>query len=225
MKSKKKCVVYTAIAGDFDSLKENQAKSDCDYIAFTDKPVKSKTWQIRNINDYLPPIYQRLDNNRRAKWFKLFPNRLFPDYEYSLWIDGSIETLTPIEQLISRYMSNKEHWAVHKHASRTCIVDEAFACASLKKDSPDVMSKQLAKYFVRYNYPKNNGLAENTVILRKHGSKKVINLANEWWNEIIEHSRRDQLSFNFVAWKQKFKYREMDDTLYTSSDFLLYPHN
>ena len=28
----------------------------------------------------------------------------------------------------------------------------------------------------------------------------------EWWNEIKYYSKRDQLSFNYVAWNQNFNF-------------------
>jgi len=40
----------------------------------------------------------------------------------------------------------------------------------------------------------------------------VANVGENWWNEMKEGSRRDQLSFNYVAWDRglKFKYIKGD---------------
>jgi hypothetical protein len=35
---------------------------------------------------------------------------------------------------------------------------------------------------------------------------EVINLMERWWYFIKNYSKRDQLSFNFVAWEQGFKF-------------------
>ena len=48
--------------------------------------------------------------------------------------------------------------------------------------------------------PKKNGLIHGAVIYRKHSSQEVCKLMEDWWSEINNHSIRDQLSLNFVAW-------------------------
>jgi len=51
-------------------------------------------------------------------------------------------------------------------------------------------------------YPERNGLAASGLMIRNHNSKKVDEFMNRWWEEIRLKSKRDQLSFNYVLWKQ-----------------------
>ena len=67
------------------------------------------------------------------------------------------------------------------------------------------MHKQVNRY-AEENYPQNNGLATNPILLRKHNDPKVIKTMEDWWTEIKYGSKRDQLSFNYVAWKNNFKF-------------------
>lgn len=53
-------------------------------------------------------------------------------------------------------------------------------------------------------YPKNNGLICDGILVRKNNDI-VNNVMNNWWSEINCGSVRDQLSFNFVSWKENFK--------------------
>jgi len=45
----------------------------------------------------------------------------------------------------------------------------------------------------------------NPILLRKHNDTNVIKTMEDWWLEIKHNSRRDQLSFDYVAWKNNFK--------------------
>lgn len=210
-------VVYTCITGDYDDLKEVQKATDVDYVCFTDKPIESETWDVRPIEEYLPEEYQNLDNNRRAKWFKLHPHIIFPEYEYSVWVDGSVTVKKDLTELVLDV-----DWGVFPHASRHCIMEEAFACADLGKDDPDLMAKQISHYIIGNNYPRGNGLAENTIIVRKH--ENVREVSESWWQEILKWSKRDQLSFNYVCWKQGFEYTELPGTVYSNDWFKVHGH-
>ena len=67
------------------------------------------------------------------------------------------------------------------------------------------MHKQVSKY-LKEGYPQNNGLATNPILLREHHNPDIIKTMEDWWIEIKYGSRRDQLSFNYVAWKNNFKF-------------------
>ena len=187
-----------------------------------DNPVKSNVWEVREIK--LPPIYEKLDNNRRAKWFKMHPHKLFPDYGYSLWIDGSVEIKGNVDELVDEAFKKGGFWAVHPHASRKCIVEEAWACNALKKEEPEIMARQLARYIATEKYPINNGLAENTIILRRHNDPDCIKLNEMWWNEVLTWSKRDQLSFNYCVWKLGLNYNLLKGTVYDSKYFKINSH-
>ena len=59
-------------------------------------------------------------------------------------------------------------------------------------------------------YPSHNGLITGMVILRRHNEEDCIKVMEDWWTEIKYGSKRDQLSFNYVAWKNKTKFNYMD---------------
>ena len=57
------------------------------------------------------------------------------------------------------------------HPARKCIYKEAEACIALKKDAREVIEKQIARYRAE-GYPKNAGMFETGVVLRRHGNVK-----------------------------------------------------
>ena len=88
-------VIYTAIIGGYDTLVEPDYKPDgWDFVCFTDRDLKSDTWEIRKTL----PLYT--DNTRTARKHKLLAHRLFPNHEYSLWIDGNIKVRNDVNELL-----------------------------------------------------------------------------------------------------------------------------
>ena len=202
-----KIVVYTSIFGGYDGLHENQFQMEgVDYICFTDSDIKSKTSKILKST----PIYK--DPNRNAKKYKILPHRYLKDYDYSVWIDGNILVVSDIRELVTQ-----NNYQVFDHNQtqldpRDCIYDEYNAIIALGqqnggnyKDNPQLMYNQVKRY-IDEGYPKNNGLATNPIILRNHNDSDVIKTMEDWWNEIKYNSRRDQLSFNYIAWKNGFNF-------------------
>jgi hypothetical protein len=214
-----KKVVYTAIANDYDQLKphENSPHGGVGYVAFTDATESVKGWQTRGIHTQFD------DPCRNAKIHKILPHVYFPEAEYSLWIDGSIQ-LRPefsLDRMIELFLKDRD-LAVFRHPSRNCIYKEAEKCNELKKDAPELIRRQVQRY--RYEcYPKNIGLAECSVILRRHSEK--MKLFDEiWWDEISKHSRRDQLSFNYVCWKLRIRYCTIPGYTHQNDFFEKFPH-
>ena len=60
----------------------------------------------------------------------------------------------------------------------------------------DLLESRMAKYRAE-GYPAHNGLNEAGVILRRH-TPAIEAFNNAWWAELSRHSRRDQLSLNYV---------------------------
>jgi hypothetical protein len=194
-------VIYTSITNSFDDLKmiPHLFRGNADAVAFVDQPVESASWRV------LPACTDFSDPCRNAKRPKILPHLYFGDIQYSLWIDGSISIISDmtLDQMIDEYLSERDI-AVFRHRGRICAYDEAEMCVRSRKDNAISIRQQMARYEYE-NYPKRRGLAECCVILRRHTPK--VRLLNEvWWDEICRHSRRDQLSFDFVCWKLGVKY-------------------
>ena len=202
-----KKVIYTTIFGGYDDLTEpHYVPDDWDFVCFTDTDLKSKNWKIVKTT----PFYN--DNTRNAKQYKVLPHRHLSDYEYSIFIDGNMTIRNNPDELIANYLSNS-NVAFFDHNKnlldpRDCIYKEAETIFEFGrrngnyKDNPELIKSQMEKY-ISEGYPKNNGLITGMIIIRKHNEKDCVKVMEDWWTEIKYHSRRDQLSFNYVAWKNK----------------------
>ncbi|MNW50932.1 hypothetical protein D3C74_283970 [compost metagenome] len=196
----KRLAIYTAVSGEYDKLKRPIfINNNCDYICFTDNEnIKSDFWQIRKMEK------SDLDTVRKARRYKILPHLYLPEYEYSLWVDGNYEIIGDVEDFIKKYARQYPMMCLI-HPDRDCVYDEAKACIELNRDKSEVISKQMDKY-VSENYPENNGMIASGILFRKHNNHQVIKVASDWWREVENHSRRDQLSFNYVCWKNDFNY-------------------
>ena len=208
-KIKKNIVIYTAVFGAKDNLIDPKCvPKNVDFICFTDQDFKSDVWQIKKVK----PIFD--DSVRSARIYKVLPHKFLSEYEYCVWVDGNIQVKRDVNSLIKRYLKDC-NFASYDHTktkdSRDCIYDEANilidAARNKKtyKDSPELIKKQMAKYKALH-YPAHNGLISSMIVIRRHNEKDVIKTMECWWKEIENNSRRDQLSFNFAAWKNNFKF-------------------
>ena len=200
-----KKVIYTSIFGGYDQLPDPiYTPKGWDFICFTDSDIKSNIWKIEKV----PAIYE--DSTRNARKYKILPHRWFPDYEYSLWVDGNILIRDDINELIPKYLQ-KVNLAVHDHNQnvldpRDCVYKEAqiiFHFGKINgnyKDDPNTIKNQMNKY-LNEEYPSNNSLAVTMQLLRRHNKKDCIKAMEQWWEEIKYGSKRDQLSFNYSMWK------------------------
>jgi hypothetical protein len=203
---KNKIVVYTAITDNYDILYEPLYKSDkFDYVCFTDNPnLKSDFWKIITLQ------HCNLDATRKARYVKILPHLFFQDYKYSVWIDANIRIVGDLYELLRIYLS-KSFLVFFRHSDgRNCIYQEAEACIRRKKDDENVILAQAERY-KEENYPENNGLISTGVILRRHKDPKIIETMDAWWNEVKNFSKRDQMSFNYIAWKHKTPFSIIDD--------------
>ncbi len=199
-----KIVIYTAIFGDIDDVLHRPLNipSDVECHAYVDNihgPEKHPTgW------DLMPAVWEHATNPRlRARRHKLLPHILYPNVDYTLWVDGCLTPKIDPHLLINRYLK-KYDLCLFKHMQRDCVYDEGTACIKLKKDDPVIIHNLMQRYAIE-GYPWERGLAETTAVLRRHTSE--VQALNElWWQELRYNSVRDQLSFNYVAWKLGLNY-------------------
>ena len=178
-----------------------------DYICFTDQPFKSRRWRVRTIT------VQNGDPGRTVRKYKLMPHKALPEYDVSVYIDGNYLIKKDIRPLINEVLSNSPMGIFdHNQCSdaRNCVYDEYDAIIRLQnkrgklKDDPLIMERQI-QYYRKEGYPKNAGLIFAAVLIRKHHTPIVDETMEFWYNQILNWSKRDQLSFNYSAWKTGLK--------------------
>lgn len=190
-----KIVIYTALFGDYEELLDPKFIDDrFDYVCFTDNPdLKSNVWEIRLIDN------MNLDNVRKAREVKILPHKFLKDYDYSIWVDAGFQIVGDLYDFINRESTGKSMLAII-HSDRNCVYDEAEVCIKSQKDDINRIKNQVNNY-KKNHFPEEFGLIESGFLFRKHNDPDLINVMEDWYFEVVNFSKRDQLSLPYVLWK------------------------
>lgn len=194
-----KIAIYTAFTGDYDTLKQPDViDENCDYICFTDNAeLTSDLWKI------IPMEESILDNNRKAKQYKLLPHKYLKDYKYSFWLDGTFKIKGSIREYIYKNIRANSKMLVVVHTERDCVYEEYDASKIIPRYPRAVMEEQI-EYYRSQGFPEHYGLGVMGALFRQHNHPDVVQVMEDWWDENIKFTNQDQLSFAYVSWKNDF---------------------
>ena len=204
-----KTIIYTALFGGKDTLRDPKfIEDDVEYICFSDQPQISKVWKCVQI---FGREKVEVDPCRAAKIYKIVPHR-FPVYlecDRSIWVDASVEIMG---EFVSMFDGMTTDLAFFKHSLRyqNCIYEEARQCIRKRYDDEKVINKAIQKYKA-IGHPERWGLPTARIIFRFHNDK-MSQFNEQWWYEIREGSRRDQISLPVVLRTMKMPFQEFDPT-------------
>lgn len=151
--------VYTAIVGGHDPMRD-------DIHVFTDDLLGD-------------PLLS-------ARFYKTCPHILFPDADWTVWIDGNVFLHVDPEVMVDRCWSS---YGVFAHAHRQTVRQEAQAVRAFGMDSETNIARALSLYGAADPW-----LAMTMVLVRRNTTENAIRNA-AWWQSICYSSRRDQLTF------------------------------
>ena len=205
-----RAVIYTAIFGGYDTLKEPVAQDrPCDFICFTDMelPPRVGAWRIIPV-----PRDPRLHPRMQAKYFKLMSHRIFPRgrlawryarlsrrprFDLSVWVDGSVRVNSPRFLADMRASVADGAWAMFVHPDRDCIYEEAQVSSAMPKYRDLPIFPQVEAY--RATVPPHGGLYACTIIVRREPVQKPVGAVHDaWWAENVKWTYQDQLSLPYV---------------------------
>ncbi len=219
-----KTMVYTAITGDYDTLKEiKYIDKEIDYYCFTNNPnIKSKTWKIMSLDN--PELLDFIRLERKIKI--LGCEEIFKNYDLAIYMDANIELRKPVSEFIKKEcdLKNYDFFSLI-HSDRDCIYEEAIVCIDWKKDDKKIIEEEMT-FLKKENFPEHYGLTANNFFAFKTNNSKIKKVQNCWWNMVKRYSRRDQLSFMYSLWKHKYKKVQFINVLWYNNDyFFIHEHN
>lgn len=202
-----KLVIYTAIQGDYDDLKDPLFTDDgITYVCFTDnKSMKSGIWNIEYVDEVS-------DSALGIREYKMLPHKYFKDFDTSIWVDGSLWIKNDMRDFIRQYGKGSD-FLCFPHEQRRCIYDEGAKVLLLRKAPKNVIIQQMA-YYLNEGYPQNNGLYLGGCMVRNHNEPAVIKIMEQWWEQVNRFSKRDQISLPYVMYKNQFHCNLCDLNLY-----------
>ncbi|KAJ0077696.1 hypothetical protein Patl1_35567 [Pistacia atlantica] len=168
---------------------------------------------------------------RNGKVPKILTHRLFPQAQYSIWIDGKMELIVDPLLLLERYLwRNKNTFAIAQHKHHRSIYEEADANKRRKRYARPLIDLQMKIYRYEgmepWSIKKNtvSDVPEGAVIIREHTAMSNL-FSCLWFNEVNLFTPRDKLSFGYVAYRlgSSFKFYMFPNCEYNSL-FVLHPH-
>lgn len=193
-------VVYTCITGSYDRLIEpKKVTLGFDYVCFTDNmDLTSTTWDIRP----LPEETNGLSQVKKQRYVKINAHKVLPEYKLSIWVDGNVDITGDLNKFVNSVEVSGTSVYVPQHPQRNCTYEEADAVIKMRKDKAENVKPQMDRYKDE-GFPSNYGLLQSNIMLRMHNEEDCIRLMETWSDELMNNSHRDQLSFNYAAWKNE----------------------
>ncbi len=199
--NRKDTAIYTCIIGGYDDIREPRYISDrCDYFLISDKSPENKSvYQWLDIKSYLPegiedPIYQN-------RYCKINAHKIFPQYRYSVYVDGNITIVGDIAENINKL--KKARLGVLGNNYTDNIFEYALRCAKMGADWSEKLMRQMESYWLQ-GLPENSGSFACGILLREHNNPICVKLMEEWWQEFCSYAKRDQTPLTYVLWKNGF---------------------
>ena len=216
--------VYTCIAGNYDVLVPQPKFPNVDYVCFaeTERPYKYKNWSV------VPFISPKdLKNSPLINRFhKILCFNEFDHGNFSIYIDGNVKLETNPQDFVKILKKNNLTIGAFKHPQRNSIFEEFEACLEQKKISEDEIrrAQELFLEMKKEGYEQKGNLTANYILVRKKDDKQLVSAMQDWWEIVLNKIGRDQLSMQYVLWKNDIEVLEMDDFLVPSKTFSQIPH-
>lgn len=203
-------IVYTCVAGRYDhALMPVVAEPGVRFVCFTDKPahLKADGWEIRP----LASSERLTDGHCINRFHKFFPHRLFPQAQWSIYIDGNLRFAGRFADLVARVRDSGADIGAFHHPHAHTLAREAEVCALSKFDARDfsVIDEQLRSYAAD-GIDLQQVIPACYVLVRDHRAAALTQAMSLWWSQIFEFCKRDQISFGWVVAKSGLRLQALD---------------
>ncbi|XP_051149215.1 probable hexosyltransferase MUCI70 [Andrographis paniculata] len=168
---------------------------------------------------------------RNGKVPKILMHRLFPQAQYSIWIDGKMELIVDPLLLLERYLwRGKYTFAIAQHKHHRSIYEEADSNKRRKRYARPLIDLHMKIYSYEGMKPWGphkktaSDVPEGAIIIREHTAMNNL-FSCLWFNEVDLFTPRDQLSFGYVVYRlgDAFEFFMFPNCEYNSI-FILHPH-
>lgn len=193
--------VYVCITDGYDIPTLEHFKSpQMDFYLITDGDVDSKIndfYTVLDVNNIVPS--RDMSPKDKNRYCKMHAKEIFPDYAYSMYIDGSFIVLEKAINLVNKI--GKYGIAVHKHAFSDDVYLEGLSQSARGRVTKED-TKTTLKYFARKGLPRHYGEAECGIIIRNHNNDLSQIIMDRWYKYYMNFpAKRDQFTFVYTLWE------------------------
>lgn len=196
--SRSRIAVYTSIYGEIDKIHEPLVTPDnCDFYILTDQELApNSVWEKVTFDFSQYPGTET--NSAKNRFVKMHSDLLFPNHDYTIYLDGTIQPRTDLTEWIQDMP--EIGIKMFAHPKRNCVYKEIHACLYAGKGNRTDL-KQYDQRLKNEGFPANYGMVEGGVIVRKVGNPLCQEIMDQWWQEYSRYAKRDQLSLPYILWK------------------------
>ena len=203
---RKQIAIYTCIVGAYDEVMEPvEVLKECDYYLIADHPLERESvFKYIDIKDVIPKDIT--DFTRINRYCKINAHKIFQNYRYSIYFDGNIQLRGNIVEEFEK-LPQTRITTICKNFFDSIYV-EAMRAIEHGRDSKSIITQQVEKYWLE-GMPEDFGSVACGIILREHNNPICVKIMEDWWNELKTFSKRDQISFPYVIWKNGFSIKDV----------------
>ena len=160
-----------------------------------------------------------LDPKRASLRAKLRPYRYFKEYDWTIYLDNKANLLKDPSVIINNL--DYGSFFCFLLGGRDCIYEEAKICIKRGLEEPNIIRRQM-KTYTYDKFPRHAGLIQSTLLIRRMDDPQWEKAGEHWFEQVLRHARRDQLSFNYVAWKLDLKPQYLPGNVH-ENDYIQWP--
>ena len=190
--------VLTVVTDNYDEVKIDPLNNEAyDHIIITDdeniKLINRDLWHIIKIE-------KSDDPKKQSRRYKILAHQYLKDnYDYYLYVDPNYNITPRLDTFLRTLNLKTNKWCVKSHPYRKNIYDEGEKIIQFGKDKADTVNKQIKEYGSGIR-----NLYENGIFVRYLHDEKINNMCEDWYEEVLKHSYRDQLSLPYIFHKYKY---------------------
>ncbi len=216
-------IVYTCIVDDYDDLIAQPTFNGVRYICFSDSIHSShfRNWEIFPI-----PNTEIIEPNLINRFVKAYFFELGFEEEFSMYIDGNVLLKSDPTIFLDQFKQSSASIAAFKHPYRQNILQELDELIRVNKLSSDEIDKTnlLLKRMKDNGFDFQSTLTAGYIILRKHNDNELKISMRSWLNIIMNECKRDQMSLQYVLWRNNIEMMLLDSICDSASFFKRYNH-
>ncbi|WP_342758474.1 hypothetical protein [Kineothrix sedimenti] len=196
-------VVYTCLFNKERQVKEPVYKNAFwDYICFTDQEDKwgkmEGVWQFRKaVNP------QNWKPGSLTIYYMINAHKLFPDYDFSIWISPEMHIVGELEQWYEVYGKNSSFLAFPDYKNDN-VYDLIFT--TMNNDDMNIAGRQKFYNYRKEGYPEHYGMIDTRCIFRNHRDELLCQVLDDWWEGTAKDLIYGKYCFNYAAWKRNFRF-------------------
>ncbi len=185
---------YTIMTGGYDRLNEiPRMLPNWDYVCYTDNPkLSSRTWRVCLLENGM-----KLDPVRLSRHLKINSHLIDRDYDLSVYVDANLRIRGNLDSFVASALPPGSDFAILQHPFLHSLRQELEKCIREGKEDESLLRRQYEHYTREMGFADGFPHINARLMIRRSGRPELQHFLETWFSQLLEWSRRDQMSFNY----------------------------